>query len=65
MKNKVRKILMIFSCLIGLSFTLDVYKRQHFNQIAELLLIPLHGFGIGEVQHHVLVGKLSFAVRCV
>ena len=23
MKNKVRKILMIFSCLIGLSFTLS------------------------------------------
>ena len=37
----------------------------HFNQIAELLLIPLHGFGIGEVQHHVLVGKLSFAVAYV
>ena len=37
-------------------------RYTHFNQVAELLLIPLHGFGVGEVQHHVLVGELSLAV---
>ena len=37
----------------------------HFNQIAELLLIPLYGFGVGEVQHHVLVRELSLAVAYV
>ena len=37
----------------------------HFNQIAEFFLIPLHGFGVGEVQHHVLVGELPLTVAYV